>query len=474
MLNVKCRSGKVIGNVRIEDNHKLQTINYKLVPIMKNLTLYICIVFMAVACNKEKAAFDKDADDRINAQLENYQSVITGSAHGWTATLETRLGNVYSFYFRFNESNRVFMYSDFDTTTAGVQKESSFRLKSLQQPCLIFDTYSYIHMLADPDAGVNGGYYGGGLLSDFEFSIDTCTTDSIKLTGRFNGSKAILRKATTQDRAAWENKQVRNNITGLLNLNKILNYFKRLKYNGTEYEIRINSIFKSAVITWKDASGTVHTVTTPYYFSTAGVQFSIPVVNGSTTITGFTITGFNTPNNTLQIKVNNTDATIAGAIRPVNPDAQAGRRWWSWGAAAQSYWFTVDGFHVDGVDDAFGVKTLRTDTSSYYYFAFWPGVQPQSGSAFDALVPYYYLQAIDDIAFHYGTAGKTSFQSDGRVVFSLLGDLTLGPYPTTGPAFKTKELLFGTTSGFWFVQTSENSYDMVSAKDAKAWISWRN
>jgi hypothetical protein len=441
--------------------------------IMKKI-LYTFILFTAIAsCSKEKKAFDKDADDRINEQLGNYQSVITGSTNGWTATLVTRLGNTYSFYFRFIESNRVFMNCDFDSTTAGEQKESSFRLKSLQQPCLIFDTYSYIHMLADPDASVNGGYYGGGLISDFEFSIDTCTADSILLTGRFNGSKAIMLKATAQDRAAWENKLVRNSITGLQNLGKILNYFKRLTYNGTEYEIQINTTFKSAVITWKDASGTVHTVTTPYYFSPAGIQFSIPVVNGSTTITGFTLTGFNTTTNTLQIKVNNTDATIAGAIRPVNPDVQAGRQWWNWGAAAQSYWYSFDGFHVNGVDDAFDVQSLRTDTSSFYYFTYWPGIQPSSGSSFDALVPFYYIPAINDIDFHYGAAAKASFQSDGRVVFSSLGDLTVGPYPTTGPAFKTKDLLYSTTSGWWFVQTSENSYDMVSAKDAKAWISWR-
>jgi hypothetical protein len=441
---------------------------------MKKIVYILVLTVIVIACNKEKAAFDKNADDRINEQLGNYESIITGSTNGWTATLETKVGNTYSFYFRFNENNRVFMNCDFDTTTAGVQKESSFRLKSLQQPCLIFDTYSYIHMLADPDAGVNGGFYGGGLLSDFEFSIDTCTADSILLTGRFNGSKAIMRKASAQDRAAWENKLVRNNISGFQNLGKIHHYFKRLTYNGTEYEIQINTIFKMAIITWKDASGTVHTVTTPYYFSVAGVQFSIPVVNGSTTITGFTITGFNAANNTLQVRVNNTDAIIAGAIRPVSPDVQAGRRWWNRGAAAQSYWYSFNGFHVNGVDDAFDVKSLRTDTSSYYYFTYWPGVQPSSGSSFDALVPFYYIPAIDDIDFHYGAAARTSFQSDGRVIFSSLGDLTVGPYPTTGPAFKTKDLLYSTTNGWWFVQTSENSYDMVSAKDAKAWISWRN
>jgi hypothetical protein len=439
---------------------------------MKNILLYSCVILFAIACNKDKSPFDKDPDDRINEQLKSYQSTMVGSPNGWTATLVTRLGNIYSFYFRFNDSNRVFMYCDFDSTTAGVQKESSYRLKSLQQPALIFDTYSYIHLLADPDAGVNGGYYGGGLLSDFEFSIDTLTTDSIKLTGRFNGSTAILRKASAQDRAAWESKQVRNNVLGLSNLGKILNYFKRLTYNGTEYEMQINSVFKAALITWMDASGIPHTVTTSYFITATGIQFSTPVVNGSTTITGFTVTGFNTTTKTLQVKVNNSDAVIAGAIRPVNPDLQAGRRWWQWGAEAQSYWYSVNGFHVDGVEDAFDVKSLKTDTSTYYYFTYWPGIQPATGRAFDALLPFYYIPRIDDIDWIYGTAPKASFQSDGRVVFSLSGDLNGDPYPVTGPAFKTKQQFFS-TNGYWFVQTSEKTYDMVSAKDAKAWITWR-
>jgi hypothetical protein len=439
---------------------------------MKKVTLYICVILIAGACKKDKSAFDKEADDRINEQLKNYQSAITGSPNGWTATVLTQVGIVYSFYFRFNDSNRVVMYSDYDTTTASVQKESSYRLKSLQQPCLLFDTYSYIHLLADPDPRVNGGYAGGGLLSDFEFMLDTVTTDSIKLTGRFNGSSAMLRKASAQERTAWENKQVRNNMVNLKDLQKILNYFKRLTYNGTDYEIQLDTIFKLAVISWKDASGAPHTLTTTYFISAAGLQFSTPVVNGSTTITAFAITGYNATTNALQVKVNNTDATIAGAIRPVNPDVQAGRRWWQWGANVQRYWYSANAFHVDGVDDAFGMKTLKTDTSTYYYLTYWPGVQPASGPSFDALIPFYLVPAIDALDFIYGTAPKPSFQSDGRVVFAFDGDLNVGPHPTSGPAFKTKQQLF-ITNGYWFVQTGDNTYDMVSAKDAKAWVSWR-
>ncbi len=126
---------------------------------------------------------------------------------------------------------------------------------------------------------------------------------------------------------------MRNNLVGLSDLGKILTYFKRLNYNGTEYEIQINSDLKTAVITWKDASGQPHVIATPYFITATGIQFSNPVVNGGQTIGSFTITGFNTATNTVQVKVNNSDASIAGAIRPLNPDVQAARRWWSWGAA---------------------------------------------------------------------------------------------------------------------------------------------
>ncbi len=91
----------------------------------------------------------------------------------------------------------------------------------------------------------------------------------------------------------------------------------------------------------------------------------------------------------------------------------------------------------------------------YYYFTYWPGIKPSNGgAAFDALIPYYYVPAIDDLDFIYGTSPKATFYSDGRVVFNYNGDLTVGPYPASGPAFKNKRTFFS-TSGYWFVQTSD-------------------
>ena len=139
------------------------------------------------SCKKnDSSVFNASPDQRLNETLKKDQAALVGATYGWKATVTTGFHVPYHFYFKFNDSNRVSMFSDFDTTTASVYRESSYRLKALQQPSLLFDTYNYIHLLADPDAGINGGSYGQGQISDFEFAIDTVTTDSIRLTGRFN------------------------------------------------------------------------------------------------------------------------------------------------------------------------------------------------------------------------------------------------------------------------------------------------
>jgi len=60
---------------------------------------------------------------------------------------------------------------------------------------------------------------------------------------------------------------------------------------------------------------------------------------------------------------------------------------------------------------------------------------------------------------------------DGRAVFSYLSDV-VGPYPSTGPAALTRTQLL-LPQGYYFIQTGPTTYDMVSALDAKAWISWQ-
>jgi hypothetical protein len=69
----------------------------------------------------------------------------------------------------------------------------------------------------------------------------------------------------------------------------------------------------------------------------------------------------------------------------------------------------------------------------------------------------------------YGQGIQPSTLTSGQGRLRDIG--TLGDYPTSGPAFDTRATI-ATTERFWFVQTSATSFDMVSADDARKWVSW--
>src|SRR5262245_26619894 len=118
----------------------------------KNLLYYLLAIILVSSCKRDDDfVFDKSSDERINETLKTYQAALTSSQYGWNGSLHTGDGVLYRFYFSFNDSNRVQMLGDFDSTSGSDLKESSYRLKALQQPSLIFDTYSYLHLLSDPD-----------------------------------------------------------------------------------------------------------------------------------------------------------------------------------------------------------------------------------------------------------------------------------------------------------------------------------
>ena len=437
----------------------------------KNLLYYLLAITLVASCRKDDDnAFDKSPDERLNETLATYQKALSSSQYGWNANLITGDGSSYRFYFSFTDSNRVQMYSDFDSTTATVIKESSYRLKALQQPSLIFDTYSYIHILSDPDASVNGGTTGSGFKSDFEFRIDTATADSIILTGRFNGSKLSLQKAAQADRSVWANKQVTNGVVNFKNYWKFLRYFRRLTYNGTGYELQFDSTIKRVTVSWTSGS-TTQSVSRGYYFWANGVYFSDPVVNGSATIPGFSITNFisGAPDaQVLNVTVNGTAATVKGFTTPLNPDVKnASNRWKQLGAAGDNFWVSFDGFHINGVDDAYNIKSIKNDTAKFYFLLYKP-----NSDAVDAFFTIYRDTISDELDRESGSWVRMSIiASTGKANFNELEELADSPWPLTGPAADTRTQMYN-GGGYYIVQSSSITYDMVSIADPTVWITW--
>jgi hypothetical protein len=428
---------------------------------MKKIALYIVSITVCLAaCRKDEPVFDQSPDERINKTLSDYQAALVSWPTGWKATIVPGSAGIYHFYFRFNTENRVVMYSDFDTATAKHQKESSYRLKALQQPTLIFDTYSYLHLLADPDAAVNGGSYGSGLLSDFEFSLDTLYADSIILTGKMNNTRVRLEKASQQELDEWQNGEWADALS-FINVANIKNYFKRLTLDGVEYEVSVDPASRTIVFQWL-SGGAIRQFSTSYYFNAGGIVLASPLTNGSQTINGFSDVSWNEATQTLNIHVNNTAGAIAGAVKPLKTDVNAPQRWWQTAVNGEGYWESFAGFHVNGTDDAFGINTLSKFYSLIYL--------PEYDTDVDFFAPLFINAAGTGLEPHYGGAiGTPEFTADGRAVFSILG--AYGSYPSTGPAAQSLiQLLI--PQGYYFIQTSATSYDMVSALDAKTWITW--
>jgi len=359
------------------------------------------------------------------------------------------------------------MLSDFDPLSAVTLKESSYRLKALQQPSLIFDTYSYLHVLSDPDETVSGGVRGAGLLSDFEFYFDAATTDTIKLVGRFNGSKMTLVRATKAEEDGYNSGQ----LAAGLSINNILTYFKRLTIGSQLYDVKIDPVTRQFVFSWLDGSGNLQTFTTGYYFVAGGIVFTTPLVNGSQTISGFSNITWTPATETLNLTANGVAVTITGIVVPLKVDTGAPRRWWNYALNNRNsfgdfFWFTEKGFHVNGVDDAFGIRSLTSGTSTYLFIIYYPEFDPGN----DAFAPLFINAAQTAFELPFGaTAPVPNFTTDGRAIFQYLGDY--GPYPNTGPAGQSRALLYN-TSGYYFVQTGATTYDMVSAANGKSWISW--
>lgn len=418
--------------------------------------LLLMIVAGIWSCKNDDSVFEQTADERLNASVAAYQKELVEAQYGWKGAIYPGTGSVYSFYFKFNDQNRVVMYSDFDKTSAVTAKESSYRLKAVETPSLIFDTYSYLHVLSDPDESINGGNYGEGLKSDFEFSFnpDTLKTTSITLTGLKNATKLVLTKATQEEAAAYGNGGLGKALL-FNNINLYPIYFKRITVGGVMYEINANTDDRTITFTWLEGS-VRKTFTTGYYNGSLGISFITPLVNGSQTINGFTNLTWDADKLSLGLTAGTTAVTVLGAAKPISPDLTAPKRWWQFALDKDSYWISENGFNVAGKEDYFGVNSIP----NYGYMLFFPAIAASQGTTYDAFAAY-------DGSALMGPAVVPTFSTDGRVTFSVLGTYGTNQLMNTTVLKQVED-----ANGYYLVQKSNIRYDMVSAKDGKTWISW--
>ena len=226
--------------------------------------------------------------------------------------------------------------------------------------------------------------------------------------------------------------------------------------------MQFDQVARIITFTWL-VGGNPQQFTTGYYYTMEGLVFTTPFNTGSAVINGFTDPSWDAANLTLHLKVNGVAGTIAGAIKPLKLDLNAPNRWWQTAFAEDSYWVSFSGFHVNGVDDAFRI----TQTPSYLFMVYWPVFATSSGVTYDLLGN---VIVEGGAALNFGTAYENppEFTGDGRVIFTSIG--TLGG--SQSAAFSNTSSQLEIPEGYYLIQTGQTTYDMVSAKDAKAWITW--
>lgn len=425
------------------------------------LLCLILIITVFTACKKEDdPVFDQSPDARITATLNKYQQELVNAPYGWKGLIFPKgmPRSVFGFYFKFNDVNRVSMFSDFDASTSTTLKESSYRLKALQQPCLLFDTYSYVHLLSDPDGDVNGGAYGSGLSSDFEFSLDSISGDTIKLTGRFHKCEAYLVKATQQEQADYISLQRNREFD---HMTDFITYWKRLTAGGKQYDIIINKPGHVITFIWLDENGVRREFVTGFYYTPKGVAFAPALTDGQLTIAGIENLSWDAANQVIKGTANGEDVTIKGFTQPLAPEKEGPRRWWAQGKGL-TYWVAPQGFRSNGVADAFGISNLP----GYYFMGFWP---QYDGSPYDLLG--FVTVEDNEAALRYGPAfSEPTFSDEGKINFSYIG--YLGEFPADQTPITRTRLQLTDASGYYLVQIAPLAWDMVSAKDGRTWITW--
>ncbi len=192
---------------------------------MKKIPYILTILLLVLSCTPvNNEVFDDPAHERLEALYSEYNQILLAAQNGWKMQYfpdTSRVGG-YNILFKFEDDMRVTMLSDFNKE----EKTSSYKFYGGQGVVLSFDSYSFLHVLADP------GYYPGGLGfgGDFEMLVKQASTDSVICEGRKWKKDMILTPATAED---WSKmNELRENENRLAPAVANLPFFRNINKNG--------------------------------------------------------------------------------------------------------------------------------------------------------------------------------------------------------------------------------------------------
>lgn len=247
---------------------------------MKHIYTCMFVLLLFAACTKRtELLFNGSVDQRLQAALAYDSATLVNSAYGWKGILYPGNGEgAYFFHLQFKTNGTVTMIGDVDTAAAARTYTSTFRLKAIQLPALIFDTYTYIHKLSDPDPNVSGGTAGKGQYTDFEFSFLSVKEDSVFLKGNVNGSSFVLTKASQAERDAYTSGALRE-LMNAANAYTTANPYLFLQFpDGAKVPFGLSVRNKMIVLQYVDDNNTVVSLNTNFYFTRDSLSLRNPIV----------------------------------------------------------------------------------------------------------------------------------------------------------------------------------------------------
>lgn len=370
------------------------------------------LLLVVAACSKDKVEPEQRPDKRLGAALTEYQARLAAAETGWIGYLFPEGGGGYTFKFIFTNNNRVISYADINATSINTPLESSYRLKATQLPSLYFDTYSYIHILADPDPKRSGGAAGVGLSSDFEFSIVKASTDTFELKGNLNGSRMLLVRAKANEGNDYVAKAAAYNNT-LDNIAKFTYYYNQFTVGGKQYNMTINPD-QQTVSFYYDDNG-FKRFTTDYAASTSGIIFKEPFIHGNLRIAEFHDLNVDVAQKKVSLMAGTTAITTENVATPIIIDKDAPTLMY----IANLDYYSTFGFTRAGVVDAYNMRSIP-DFNRLIFDKGW------GNSAYDVLV--FQRNNIADYFSNYGPAYSTQLDPvNGKVFYTYLGALGTSP-----------------------------------------------
>ncbi|OYD41078.1 DUF4302 domain-containing protein [Sphingobacterium cellulitidis] len=417
------------------------------------LLIFSIFLFVFFSCKKDDLDFNRP-DQKMEKLKTEYEKQLISAKNGWIAYLFPKGGGGYTFKFNFDENNRVKSgFSVFEDYAKNLI-ESSYRISVDQLISLNFDTYSYIHYLADPDPYINGGNPGEGLISDFEFSFIRVTTDTIFLRGNHNESNMMLIRAK-ENQAEKFLLDVYNNQLKVDGFNTMKGYYNKLTVNGQTHSIAINTSTNTVGFYYEE-DGVLKHHNSYFVFTDKGILLKDPLKTKNLNISEISEIVPKPLENKISLKINLKDTYIVeNGNKPIFIDNDAPKRM----VLANRRYFSGTGFTINGKIDAFGIRNF----TQFSALLFIPRLY------LDPLDAFYFVY--DNSSFFLGPIFNSIYSNDGKLKFKMYYLLNgLNPDEKSETIARNTAIQWFEKEGYYVFQIGPGSYDLVSVKDGTSWI----